>query len=518
MRINRLIAVALGLAICFAANAVAQEAAKPDIQTYIRDLQWGRQIPYTKTRANYSAADVPKLFDMLNQPDDARSWAKAVAAIGILGTPDDAAKLLEFFKRAENWQGIPESPAQRSNFMRDRFTAKIEALTWVGKLGGKSMAPMLASAMTDNGAAELSKAWYEQPETDSVRPVKADLIQRVCGWASVGVVYTGDAPSIEKLREIYALETEKRRTRQSTAIQPLTMMTTAMASADAIAQMGMDRFFQALGDPDGATPNPIDQYSAKYSVRPNEPKDVCEFLRISPNRNGPIPIRMAMNYQNEQSIQLLHEMLMDPADQHLWGSVYTMLGYLSKNPASVDAMMDYFQRADEWNVNPNEPTARAMGRRRVTEKMLALQWIGRIDPERATPILQKALTLQGAEELAAKWINDPRLPEFSLTRAQTIGFIRGYAGKGLIFTQKPENIDLVIALARESNEPINDPAVRQQYGQLVDALMYHLMIQDMGMEQHLISYTGRGDVQPPDVPGYLKKAQELAKPLPAQVN
>ena len=70
----------------------------------------------------------------------------------------------------------------------------------------------------------------------------------------------------------------------------------------------------------------------------------------------------------------------------------------------------------------------------------------------ANSILKKAVTNAGAQELAKAWITKETWPNQTWSTETAIGYIQNAAMKGLIYTQKPENIALVEKLYNEEKE------------------------------------------------------------------
>ena len=81
--------------LCLCDGTSASGAPKP-VEEFVR-TQFTQGIPMSEAKL-YTAADVPTLIGMLNEPADSRSWANIVATLGIIGDDQGVAALIQFIE------------------------------------------------------------------------------------------------------------------------------------------------------------------------------------------------------------------------------------------------------------------------------------------------------------------------------------------------------------------------------------------------------------------------------------
>jgi hypothetical protein len=155
----------------------------------------------------------------------------------------------------------------------------------------------------------------------------------------------------------------------------------------------------------------------------------------------------------EDKLPLLYEMLKDTSYSEYWEKISRIIGYISKDPNSIDALLDYFQRDDSWNWQSSEIPGTlqwindiAKCERRLRGKVTSLMLIGMIGGTQANLILREAVLEQGAEKLSSAWLKDNMIPASKArlgNKADLITEIRINAIKGLVFSGDGENYKII---------------------------------------------------------------------------
>ncbi|MHC4527181.1 MAG: WD40 domain-containing protein, partial [Planctomycetota bacterium] len=185
----------------------------------------------------------------------------------------------------------------------------------------------------------------------------------------------------------------------------------------------------------------------------------------------------------------LYRMLQDKDWAPYWHIIAKTIGYVSFEADSVEGdsestavLLDYFERDEVWNFTHVE---------KVSGKVRALGWIGLSGGPEADLVLRKAVTKEGALELAKNWINQEWEFPDSTAWSETeylASVINGEAFKGLVWTGKPENIERVEKLWSEQQAYVRDyPDLvtafgMRVYSELCDAVSIHDAIADIGRE------------------------------------
>jgi hypothetical protein len=216
------------------------------------------------------------------------------------------------------------------------------------------------------------------------------------------------------------------------------------------------------------------QWDKKYS----DPRNFIEL-----NWRSGMPYKEVRRLITKDKLPLLHEMLEDKKYAGDWHKVARLMGYVSDDANSVPVLLRYFQRDDSWNWKSTDNYA--IGQRRLSGKTDALKWIGKLGGEDAEAFLRKAVTEDGAAEVAKAWLADGLIPDSSTfcTKANTIVRIRGRAAEGLVFTGRVENIAIVKNhFTKEITYCAENKKYTRLYNPLRAAMAYSDFIEDHDLE------------------------------------
>ena len=209
----------------------------------------------------------------------------------------------------------------------------------------------------------------------------------------------------------------------------------------------------------------IADFEKKYS----DPRDFVKLKWI----NG-IPRERAIRIITKDDMPLLHEMLKDLDYAPYWHNVANLIGYISDDPCSVPVLLDYFQRNDETMTYVSFPA-----------KIWCVANIGRIGKQGANELLHKAITEEGAIELAQEWLDSTSLEE-EYSREWTIDYIRLAAMHGLIYTGIKENIELIENIYEKENAVYKDTGeVTRLLHNSIDALAARDYIAENGISAYM---------------------------------
>jgi len=207
-------------------------------------------------------------------------------------------------------------------------------------------------------------------------------------------------------------------------------------------------------------------FDAKYS-------DPREFVKLK-WRDG-MPYEKARQLIQKEKLPLLYDMLEDRRYALYWHYVARLIGYISDDPNSVPVLLRYFERDDGENISL------------LVGKIWSIAFIGKIGGDQADVILQKAVTEDGAAELVAAWINKELWPDKTWSKKEAIEYIRNAAMQGLVYTGKPENIDIVKKLyEKEVAFVINNKKPTKLCAYLIDAMAAKDFIAENGLESYLM--------------------------------
>ncbi|MHC4498355.1 MAG: M56 family metallopeptidase, partial [Planctomycetota bacterium] len=140
---------------------------------------------------------LPLLHKMLEDEAYASCWHNVARLIGyISNNPNSVPVLLHYFKRADD----PDFDSI------DSLAGKIWTLVFVGQIGGPQADSVLRQALTDEGAAQLAKAWIngqlvqDTPFWDD----RNSVITFIRSCAANGLVLSRKQENIDIVRQLYA--------------------------------------------------------------------------------------------------------------------------------------------------------------------------------------------------------------------------------------------------------------------------------------------------------------------------
>ena len=176
----------------------------------------------------------------------------------------------------------------------------------------------------------------------------------------------------------------------------------------------------------------------------------------------------------EEDMPQLYGMLNDETYAAKWRNISTVIGSVSHNPVSADVLWDFFQRDDSEYFSAERSS--------LLGKIYALAWIGKIGSPQYDQVLQRAATLEGAEEFARNWVNQAEVEQVS-SRDAALRHIRSSALKGLIYSQEPENIRFVQQLYEQELENCNTNNTKTKFmSALTDCMGYQDYIEEHGLD------------------------------------
>ena len=139
----------------------------------------------------------------------------------------------------------------------------------------------------------------------------------------------------------------------------------------------------------------------------------------------------AQKYLSQADVPALVALLDDPRQSEYWWDVETLLGFIDKEQVSVDALIDFIYREENWS------TLSRRGKP-MPAKADAISILGFIGGDRATDTLRLLLTEEGTHQLINNW-SDASIKGSGVSRI----LIRDKAAQGLVYTQEDANIQLV---------------------------------------------------------------------------
>lgn len=210
-----------------------------------------------------------------------------------------------------------------------------------------------------------------------------------------------------------------------------------------------------------------------------------------------------------------HKMLSDP-DYHLyWGNISKVIAFIGvgRNQAeSVPVMLDYFRRPEKWEEFDVRSLVGPTG-----SKINALSYVGLIGDNSIEPLLLKALTREGALDIAREWIDGPPPFYYAGKREKAVELVQGRAAMGLIFLRSTEGIAAVERMYREIDPDAEQRKIKYQlYDGLISALAVRDLITEIGIDEYLKTWgTTRGEM--PKLMPYLKKYDAYFRNQPVPV-
>jgi len=171
----------------------------------------------------------------------------------------------------------------------------------------------------------------------------------------------------------------------------------------------------------------IEQHSTE--ARAHTPEEMSRYIdRLSYRYSD------AQKYLSQADVPALLALLDDPRQSGKWWSIENILGYIDKDEESVDGLIAFIQRGEDWAEFSNPPPHQV-----IYTKADAISTLGFIGGDSATDTLKLLLTEEGADQFLSQWIND-EIPGPAISRRT---HVRGRAAMGLVYTQDGANIRLV---------------------------------------------------------------------------
>jgi hypothetical protein len=152
-----------------------------------------------------------------------------------------------------------------------------------------------------------------------------------------------------------------------------------------------------------------------------------------------MPYSIARNNVSKDQVPALHKMLRDKKYASYWHNIARTIGYISDDPNSVYALLDYFQRDDSWNL---DSYVKLLG------KVESISYMGYIGGPSASMIMRSCATSDGAQEMARNWIDKDyanNFPAFQV-KEKVIDRIRYSALIGLALTGTQENKTFITSI------------------------------------------------------------------------
>jgi hypothetical protein len=214
-----------------------------------------------------------------------------------------------------------------------------------------------------------------------------------------------------------------------------------------------------------AANNPTEKPAAAPGIA--VPQELEQFIKFKAVDSG-MPYDMLKRAVKKDQLPLLYQLLADATYAPYWHNIARMIGYISDDPNSIPVLLAYFQRDDGSMVES------------IPGKIYSIALIGKIGSEKADPILKKALTKEGVEELTKSWINEAKWKRSErLDKNYVITNTQGAALRGLVFTGKKENWDFVEKLYNEQKEiSLKSGKQTDIMAALVDAMIKKAYIAD----------------------------------------
>jgi len=207
-------------------------------------LRWYNGMNYKQARRLIKKDQLPLLHQMLQDPNYAPYWHAVARLIGFVSDdPNSIPVLLDYFQRDDSWNW-----EKRGTLAHRRLGGKIDALKWIGKIGRHQVNALLRAAVTEDGAAELAKAWLGHglvPKSSTFNTI-ANTIVRIRGRAAEGLVLTEDKENIDVVKRLFAKEIDYCRANKkiSRLYNPLR---SAIAYHDFIADNDREALFSLFG-------------------------------------------------------------------------------------------------------------------------------------------------------------------------------------------------------------------------------------------------------------------------------
>ncbi len=166
-------------------------------------MKWKTGLPYTKTRLLYKPDSLPTLYALLEDQEYEEYWPQIARMICFISDDDRSVPvILRYFRRADDWSSLD------AWHLGNRCGGKIRSLQWIGLIGGEEADKTLRQALTRDGARELIKEWIDGPlpkwaSASWENEPQGQLIERIQGYAAMGIVYSQSQQSMRLADELY---------------------------------------------------------------------------------------------------------------------------------------------------------------------------------------------------------------------------------------------------------------------------------------------------------------------------
>ncbi|MHC4362288.1 MAG: DUF1573 domain-containing protein, partial [Planctomycetota bacterium] len=213
---------------------------------------------------------LPLLHKMLEDEAYASCWHNVARLIGYISNdPNSVPVLLHYFKRADgpNFDSI------------DSLAGKIWTLVFVGQIGGPQADSVLRQALTDEGAAQLAKAWIDGQLVPNT-PFWDDrnsVITFIRSCAANGLVLSRKQENIDIVKRLYA---DCKTSKENNQLLEQSLVE-SLAIHDFIAENGLEAYF-SLDVSATAMLEALEPYLKKYRAETTPPLTDTEPNRIVP--------------------------------------------------------------------------------------------------------------------------------------------------------------------------------------------------------------------------------------------
>jgi len=209
-------------------------------------MSWKTGAPYTEVKRIYKPDSLPAFYALLEDEYYAPFWPDIARIISFIGDDQKSVSvILRYIRRADDWSSLDDW------HLGNRCGGKIASIKWIGLIGGEEADKTLRQALTRDGARELIKQWIDGPlprwtSASWENEPKGQLIERIQGFAAMGIVYSQNQQSIRLVEELY----EKAGTevvlnnRRHTLCS---MLGEAMANRCLIEAIGIEEYCKLLG-------------------------------------------------------------------------------------------------------------------------------------------------------------------------------------------------------------------------------------------------------------------------------
>ncbi len=148
---------------------------------------------YSLVRRLCSEDDLDALYKMLNNEQYVSDWPYIAQAVGMISTDTNSVPIIvDFVQRNDiaNHEDV---------WIRD----KIDALTYVGKIGGEMAYHVLKDAVTREGAVRLAQAWIDSESLKGEDWTRNDQVRFIRKAAAEGLVLLRQTRANDIIEELY---------------------------------------------------------------------------------------------------------------------------------------------------------------------------------------------------------------------------------------------------------------------------------------------------------------------------